>query len=190
MSTSQSTSPSLLERLRQTDDREAWFRFVDLYTPLLLTWVRRLRVMNQDRADLVQDVFRELIKVLPKFQYDPSMRFRVYLFQIARAKVSDHFRRSANAEPTCDIDAQQLSAPDFSPEWIEQDYNAHIFRRAAQLIAKDFDVATAKAFHRYMIEGEAPATVAADLGISTDSVYQARVRVLKRLREEFGDLFN
>lgn len=189
MSTSQSTSPSLLERLRQTTDQEAWTRFVDVYTPLLLTWVRRLKVSNQDRGDLVQDIFRELLKSLPQFRYDPSMRFRGYLFQVTRAKVNDHFRQLARAAPTLGVDVPQSDDSDPLQEWIEQDYNAQVFRRASQLIVKDFDEVTALAFHRYMIEEQAPAAIAAQLGISTDSVYQARVRVLRRLREEFGDLF-
>jgi len=189
MSTNPSTPPSLLERVRSTDDCEAWYRFVDLYTPLLLFWVRRLGVQNQDRADLVQDIFRELIKALPKFKYDPTLRFRGYLFRVTRAKVADHFRRVAQVATTLDHENQLPGGTDPSEQWIERDYNAQVFRRAVQLIAKDFDAVTAIAFHRYMIEEETPAAIAADMKISTNSVYQARYRVLKRLREEFGDLF-
>jgi RNA polymerase sigma-70 factor (ECF subfamily) len=37
-----STPVSLLERLRRPDERAAWERFVQLYTPLLCAWARRL----------------------------------------------------------------------------------------------------------------------------------------------------
>jgi hypothetical protein len=36
------TSPSLLEKLRQPGDRAAWERFMDLYTTLLHHWAKRL----------------------------------------------------------------------------------------------------------------------------------------------------
>ena len=36
------TSGSLLERLKQPAAQEAWDRFVNLYTPLLFYWARHL----------------------------------------------------------------------------------------------------------------------------------------------------
>ena len=35
-------------------DQEGWTRFVQLYTPLLYFWARRLGLQEQDAADLVQ----------------------------------------------------------------------------------------------------------------------------------------
>ncbi len=59
-----STSMSLLKRLRQPEERPAWERFVELYTPLLYQWAYRLGVPDPDAADLVQDVFLVLIAKL------------------------------------------------------------------------------------------------------------------------------
>ena len=50
------TPVSLLERLRQPGDQEAWQRFVELYGPLIYAWSRRAGLQDQDAADLVQDV--------------------------------------------------------------------------------------------------------------------------------------
>jgi hypothetical protein len=62
------TSASLLDRLRQTADPAAWERFVRLYTPLLCHWARRLGLASQDVEDLVQDVFAVLLRKLPEFR--------------------------------------------------------------------------------------------------------------------------
>ena len=70
------TSVSLLERLRQPADQQAWERFVRLYTPLLYHWARRLGLSSEDAADLVQDVLARLVAQLPQFTYDPGKRFR------------------------------------------------------------------------------------------------------------------
>src|SRR5438445_6391414 len=51
------TSTSLLGRLRQPGERQAWQRFTELYTPLLYYWARRLGMQPSDAADLVQEVF-------------------------------------------------------------------------------------------------------------------------------------
>lgn len=65
---SQNTTPaSLLERLREPGDQEAWRRFVQLYTPLLFRAARRLGLPPEDASDLVQDVLALLVRKLPAF---------------------------------------------------------------------------------------------------------------------------
>ena len=73
------TPVSLLERLRDSFDADAWARFVSIYTPLIYSWGRHVGLQEQDAADLVQDVFATLIQVLPTFAYDPRKSFRGWL---------------------------------------------------------------------------------------------------------------
>ncbi|HVS33977.1 MAG TPA: sigma-70 family RNA polymerase sigma factor, partial [Gemmataceae bacterium] len=65
-----STSSSLLERLRQPGADDAWRRFVRLYTPLLFHWAQGAGLPRQDAADLVQDVLVLLVRKMPAFHYD------------------------------------------------------------------------------------------------------------------------
>jgi RNA polymerase sigma-70 factor (ECF subfamily) len=51
------TPESLLYRLKKPEEATAWSRFVELYSPLLFHWARRLGQQDSDCADLVQDVF-------------------------------------------------------------------------------------------------------------------------------------
>lgn len=182
-----STPPSLLERLRHPDDRGGWAKFVDLYTPLLLAWVKRLGTPDADRADVVQEVFRVLVRELPTFRYDPARKFRGYLFDITRQRAVDHFRRRGTALPA-DMDA--TVSPDTVSAWVDADYDSHLIRRALALVATDFDPPTAEAFRRYAVGGESPAAVAAALGLSPAAVYQAVYRVRQRLRQEFAGLLD
>jgi RNA polymerase sigma-70 factor (ECF subfamily) len=76
------TPVSLLERLRHPDQPAAWERFVELYTPLLCHWARRLGLRGPDGADFVQDVFTVLVQKLPEFRYDPGKRFRGWLWTV------------------------------------------------------------------------------------------------------------
>jgi RNA polymerase sigma-70 factor (ECF subfamily) len=64
------TPASLLERLRLPEERAAWSRLVQLYTPLLFYWARRAGLQDADAADVVQDVFAVLVQKLPTFAYD------------------------------------------------------------------------------------------------------------------------
>jgi hypothetical protein len=47
------TPTSLLERLSQPVEPQAWDRFVSLYTPLIYAWGRHVGLQDQDAADLV-----------------------------------------------------------------------------------------------------------------------------------------
>src|SRR5262245_11991856 len=95
--TMHTTSISLLERVRQPTEREAWTRFVELYTPLLYYWACRLGMQEPDAADLVQDVFTVLVQKLPSFSYDASKSFRSWLRTITYNKWRDFQRRRAAA---------------------------------------------------------------------------------------------
>ena len=46
------TNSSLLERLRLPLDQKSWSRFVDLYTPLIYSWARRVGLQDPDAEDL------------------------------------------------------------------------------------------------------------------------------------------
>src|SRR5262249_29855153 len=111
-----STSASLLERLKSTEDHEAWIRFVRLYTPLFFDWARRLRLQASDAADLVQEIFVTLMRVLPEFDYDKNGSFRGWLHRLAVNKWKDACRK--RIEPTLGPDAApEPEVPDPLVEW-------------------------------------------------------------------------
>src|SRR5436305_26445 len=87
------TPASLLEHVRNPADQAAWKRFVQIYTPLLYQWARRIRLQEQDAADLVQDVFTVLVQKLPEFQYDRQRSFRAWLKTVMLNKWREHQRR-------------------------------------------------------------------------------------------------
>src|SRR5947209_11352440 len=90
-----STLSSLLYRLHQPGDRAAWDRFVELYSGLLLDWAHALGLQEADAADLVQDVFMILVRVLPTFQLDQHKSFRGWLQTVLRNRWRDWMRRRA-----------------------------------------------------------------------------------------------
>jgi RNA polymerase sigma-70 factor (ECF subfamily) len=66
--------------------------------------------------------------------------------------------------------------------------SAGLMRRALELIRRDFEEHTFRAFWQTAVDGRPAADVAADLGLTVDAVYQAKSRVLRRLREELSPL--
>lgn len=180
------TSASLLDRVRQPDAHSAWERFVLLYTPLLVRWACRFGLRGQDAADLVQDVFAFLVQKLPEFRYDPHQSFRAWLYAVTANKWREVRRRRLPAL----LDAQDgpladLAAPDESDEF---EYRRYLVQRALQLIESDFQPTTWKAWQQFAVNGRPADQVAAELGISAQAVYLAKSRVLRRLRQELQGL--
>jgi RNA polymerase sigma-70 factor (ECF subfamily) len=91
------TPLSLLEKLQGPGDAAAWERFVQLYTPLLSHWVRRLGIHESETADCMQDVFTLLVQKLPDFRYNPALRFRGWLWTVTRNCCHERRRRDAPA---------------------------------------------------------------------------------------------
>jgi RNA polymerase sigma-70 factor, ECF subfamily len=131
------TSASLIERLRRPPDEaagaEAWSRFVQLYTPLLYSWARRVGLQPADAADLVQDVFTVLVGKLPEFKYDLGKRFRGWLWTVTLNKFRENRRRkSLPIAGAADSDLPDPAAEDPAVELSEAEYRRYLVQRMQQ----------------------------------------------------------
>jgi RNA polymerase sigma-70 factor (ECF subfamily) len=141
------TPVSLLERLGRPNDQAAWERFVQLYTPLLCHWARRLGLQGPEAADLVQDVFTLLVQKLPEFRYDPGKRFRAWLWTVTLNRCRERQRRQPAPVLSTDRDAlARVAAPDEAEAAVEEEYRRYLTRRALELMQAEFQPATWKAF--------------------------------------------
>ncbi|HTU23627.1 MAG TPA: sigma-70 family RNA polymerase sigma factor [Gemmataceae bacterium] len=183
-----STPASLLERLRQPDQQLAWTRFVQLYTPLLFHWARRLGLRDDDAADLVQDILTILVRKLPQFRYDPNKSFRAWLRTVTLNCWRNRCRRIDLPHEKNPPDLDGLTGRDESDLLSETEYRQWLVGRALELMQTEFQPATWKACWECVVSGRSAAEVAAELGISVGAVYMAKSRVLSRLRQELTDL--
>jgi RNA polymerase sigma-70 factor (ECF subfamily) len=185
------TSISLIERLKLPVDQKAWSRFVDLYTPLLYSLARHIGLQPSDAADLVQDVFALLVQKMPEFTYDRHKSFRSWLRTVTLNKWRDRCRRLAarpnevTGEPTLDV-ADSAAEVSFS----EAEYRRHLVARALELMQTEFQPTTWQACWQFVVMGRPAAEVARQLRISENAVHLAKGRVLRRLRRELQGLLD
>jgi RNA polymerase sigma-70 factor (ECF subfamily) len=184
------TSPSLLYRLRERGEEGAWARFVKLYAPLLHFWARGVGLQEQDAADLTQEVLTTLVEKLPEFQYDPASSFRGWLRTIVLNKWRDRCRRKMPRAVGDDNHVLDVPATDDSNAFGEAEYRQHIVSRALQLMQTEFPAKMWKACWEHVAQGRPAAEVAAELGISPGTVYVAKARILSRLRVELQGLLD
>lgn len=67
--------------------------------------------------------------------------------------------------------------------WVEA-FNAHIYRSAVDRIRREFDDETWRVFERVWEQGQRPKDVARSLQRDPQWVYQAKFKVVQRLKEE------
>jgi RNA polymerase sigma-70 factor (ECF subfamily) len=183
------TPVSLLTRLQQPADTEAWPRFARLYTPLLRHWARRCGLSDADAADLVQEVFLILLDKLPMFTFRPGQRFRGWLWTIVANKCRDFHRRQAARPDAVVVGLDGLAAdPGLPPD--EEEYRRHLIAAALHLVQAEFSPAMWQACWQHVVEGRSAREIADSLGIVPATVYVAKARVLARLRQELAGLLD
>lgn len=181
-----STSPTLLERIRDPQDARAWSEFDARYGDLILRYCLRRGLQHSDADDVRQAVLMRLARALPDFRYDPAVgRFRGFLGRIAHNEVARFLgRQTPGAARVLGIDDGR-AAPDASaaldPVW-EREWMLHHVRRALAEVRQRFDPASVLVFER-LLAGDAPADVAGALGLSETAVYKIKQRVRERLSE-------
>lgn len=184
------TSVSLLHRLRDPNKHDAWERFVILYTPLLQYWAARMGLQESDRSDLIQDVFATLVQKLPEFRYNPDRSFRGWLRTLVLNRWRNRVRQRVPTTLVAEHPAlANLAAPEVDL-FSETEYRQQIVTRALQLMQIDFPERLWKACWEHVVVGRAAAEVATELGIAVGTVYVAKARIMSRLREELQGLLD
>jgi RNA polymerase sigma-70 factor (ECF subfamily) len=181
------TSASLLQRLRDNGDLESWSTFVHTYSPLLYTWASKLGLRPDDAADLVQDVFAVLVQKLPGFQYQRHHRFRGWLWTITKRKWIDRRRHTFPTLESGSAIENVVSQPK-GDSLDETEFHNYLIQSVIPSLQGHFHETTWKAFWAQVVECRAPSEVADELGISIASVYKAKVRILAHLHAELTEL--
>jgi RNA polymerase sigma-70 factor (ECF subfamily) len=186
-----STRPSLLVRVRDHGDHEAWAQFVEVYGPLIYGFARKQGLQDADAADLMQDALRVISGALRGLEYDPQRgSFRGWLFTVVRHQLL-RFRSRQNrpGRGTGDSSAQHrllevaVSEEHHAAQW-DEEYERRQFAWAAEQVRKQVQPATWQAFWQTAVEGLAGQEVATALGMSVAAVYLAKSRVMARLKEQ------
>jgi RNA polymerase sigma-70 factor, ECF subfamily len=182
------TSLTLIN-LAKSADPAAWETLFRLYSPLVRYWLRKSRIPQLDEDDLVQEVFRSIHSGLARFEKKSATdSFRAWMRTITQNKIRDYVKTQANKPlATGGTTALRLvhEAPDLEladelPEFSEDRLVIH---EALEIVRREIQPQTFQAFWRATVDGIEPSLVADELGIPLNSVYQAKSRVLRRLRD-------
>jgi RNA polymerase sigma-70 factor (ECF subfamily) len=187
------TPISLLEQLRSNDER-AWQRVILLYQPLVRFWCRRGGLQDEDAEDVAQEVFAAAAAGFKGFRHDrPGDTFRGWLRGITRNQVLLHHRHNCGrplAEGGSDAWRQfQEIADPLGEQDAQEEHEIHRLTLCAlEQIRCQFETQTWTAFWKTAVEGRAPTDLAVELSMTPTAIRQAKSRVLRRLKQEMGEL--
>lgn len=195
MADSPATRSSLLVRLRDPRDAQAWSEFVDLYAPLVYRFGCKQGLQDADAADLTQESLRAVAGAIGRLDYDPKRgSFGGWLFTIVRNRLRDFFeKRGRHAHGTGDsvmldwLEQQPDRQATITKEW-DREHERQLLLTAAQRIRGQFQHGTWQAFWRTTVDGQSGKDVAQALGMTVAAVYLAKSRVMARLKEAVRQL--
>ena len=185
------TQLSLLARLSDSDDAIAWRTFVEIYQPVIYRSLRAKGLQHCDADDVAQQVLISVAKSLAIRPHDPNRAlFRTWLSRVIRnaainAMQRVHSDQAAGGTQALDaMSAVPERTAETDEDLFDREQQRQMFHHIAGVIQSEFEASTWQAFWRTMVDGESIEKVAHELGKQVGSVYAARSRIVKRMRQE------
>jgi len=195
MTLTPTTRASLLLRLCDSEDHEAWVEFVTLYEPVIYRLLRRHGLQDADARDVMQELLLAVSRSIDR--WDPAKEcgsFRAWLRRVARNLVINWLKqrgRRVAAAGGWDLQSMLdvLPAAD-EPDTVEFDRELRraLFHRAGDRVRGEVHRATWEAFWETAVVGTSPAEAAMRLRMTVGAVRVAKCRVLARLRAAVTEL--
>jgi len=186
----ETTRSSVLKTVADTDNKAAWNRLFDLYAGFVYSIARSKGLKPEDADDIVQIVFADLARNLPKFQYDRGKgRFRSYLTGLVNWRVMDRLKASKrDAELKAGFWEEVRSGTDEGDAFAEREWQSAAMEEALRRMKPDVKPEHYAAFVASAVEGQDTETVTKLYGISSDNLYQIRTRLTAKLREKVAEV--
>src|SRR5262249_29869135 len=147
------TRRTLLHRVRDPADREAWEQFFELYAPLLEGYARAHGLARDDAEEVRDQCLEVLARKLPGFEYRREKgSFSAWLHRIARAKVID-LVRARKVRTRESIELTRLADSDAAPDdrW-ERQWRAEHLRYALSVVRRSEPEERFRVFELLLVE--------------------------------------
>ena len=179
------TRHSLVARLRNSGDGEAWSQFLADYEPFLLALFRRRGLQEADVLDTAQQVLMTVASRVSDWRPDGRpASFRRWLTTIARNAAVKCLQKNARHSQLEINSAAGRDSAVTAESTALQEYRQQVLIWSMEQIREEFRPSSWSAFWETAVEGRSVEVVCSELGLSSGAVYMARSRVMARLREK------
>jgi RNA polymerase sigma-70 factor (ECF subfamily) len=180
---------SLLLRIKDLNDSDAWAEFDAIYRPILRRYALARGLQAADVDDVIQHCMTAVHAHIPTFQYDKSRgRFKAWLRTIVNNRVKNLLRdrreRIGDSGDFRQMESREPPVEDaFESLWMEE----HL-RHALRLLRAEVDAISFTAFEEYAVRERPVEDVCAELGLTPNALYKIKWRLTRRLGETMRDL--
>ncbi len=188
------TRPSLMLRVRDPADHEAWDQFSDLYRPVIRRMAMMKGMQDADADDLAQQVLLAIAGAIVRWDHDPDRaKFRTWLKRVTGNAILNAVTRGvpdvgSGAEQIRQFLEQRPADSGSDSDLLQIEYRREVFSKAAEQIRSEFTDDTWLSFWLTAVDSRDVDDVAAELGRTRGSVYASRSRVMKRLRQAVEEI--
>ncbi|MBL0921283.1 MAG: sigma-70 family RNA polymerase sigma factor [Phycisphaerales bacterium] len=180
------TTTKLIEDLRDPANTEAWEGFDARYRPVLLAFARRLGFSPEDASDIAQQTLVEFVRCHREGRYIREQgRLSSWIIGIARNVASAARRTRAAARAGDGSALAELPEESRLAEVWEDERRRAILEQALSILrtTSRADANTLLAFELFALRSVPAEEVATRCSMSVDSVYVAKNRMTRRLRD-------
>ncbi len=186
-SNTEPTRPSLLIRVKNPQDQEAWAEFYEIYAPLLYRFARSRGLNHADAEDVKSQCCEALVRQIPTFDYERHQGgFKAWLYVMVKRRVIDRLRRRTEHQLDS-AELRQLPAAETQDVWDLQ-WREHHLRYCVNSLRPTVRAETWAVFSLLIEEQLTVGEVATRLGITTNQVYKTRRRMLELIRRRIREL--
>lgn len=182
------TRDTLLARLHDPADRQAWEQFSCIYEPLVYRVASRKGLQDADARDVAQQVMLAVSKAAQDWtQGNTRGRFRGWLSRVTTNATINMLQREGRHRAPGSTDVwellqQQADESEVTQIW-QQERKLELFRYAAKQVSPKFSSENWQAFWRTAIDNESIENVAKKMNKSVGAIYAARSRIMANIRK-------
>ncbi len=188
------TNTELLLGLQDAGNDVTWSAFVQRYRPVLVAFGKRLGLSHDTAMDAAQEALMTFLDSYLAGKYTREKgRLRSWLFGIAKNSVRRQWRKAPREQQVAENDGSTVFvnkiADDHSiSEAWEDEWRQAVLNSCLDELRKTCEPHTMRAFELYVLNEWPADKVASEVGISRDAVFQAKRRLMKKMREMLESL--
>lgn len=186
------TRYTLIERLQNPNDTQAWETFVDAYQDYILAVFIQVGIHHDDAMDLRQEVLLKLWNKLPESPYASSKgKFRTWLYQVIKNAAFNYSNARRSEKSRIADYFTQDESPCRGNERLEllmdEEWKTYITNRAMAEIRHHFSPRSIEIFE-LSLKGAETHTLARQFELKENSIRRIKNRVKDRLIIEISEL--
>jgi RNA polymerase sigma-70 factor (ECF subfamily) len=186
------TTATVLQQLRDFENRSAWDSFAERFRRPIVSFAKSMGLSGADAEDAAQETLLAFAEAYRRGQYDPAKgRLSRFLFGIAYRQSLKARRVASKAGGGVEsafwsqVPDEQTATGVWDTEW-----ERSILDRCLEQVKQEFEPQTFAAFDLVVRNERSADDAARELGSTIKSVYNAKHRILKRIRELRADFDN